>query len=70
MICSEALKYIREQEGYSQSALARATGISQQKISYYESGKHSPTIDDCIVLADFYGISLDELVGRKNGFDK
>ena len=62
----EALKYQREQANLSQLKLAEATGISQQKISYYESGKHSPSIDDCIILADFYEISLDELVGRKD----
>ena len=67
----EALKYQREIDGLTQSGLTNATGISQQKISYYESGKHSPPIEDCIKLADFYGITLDELVGRdvkqKNG---
>ena len=60
----EELKCQRELNGYTQSALAKGTGISQQKISYYENGKHSPPIDDCIKLADFYGITLDELVGR------
>lgn len=60
----EELKYQRETNGYSQSFLANATGVSQQKISYYESGKHSAPIEDCIKLADFYGITLDELVGR------
>lgn len=61
------LKYRRENKGLSQSSLAKATGISQQKISYYESGKHSPPIEDCIKLADFFSISLDELVGRSFG---
>ena len=60
----EELKYHREKNGFSQSSLATATGISQQKISYYESGKHSIPIEFYITLADFYGISLDELVGR------
>lgn len=60
----EELKYHREKNGFSQSSLATATGISQQKISCYESGKHSIPIEFCITLADFYGISLDELVGR------
>ena len=60
----EELKYHREKNGFSQSSLATATGISQQKISYYESGKHSIPIEFCITLEDFYGISLDELVGR------
>jgi len=64
MNIGEALKYQRELSGYSQNALSKNTGISQPKLSYYESGKHLPLIDDCIKLADFYGISLDELVGR------
>lgn len=64
MNISEALKYQREIRELSQSEVARATGISQPKISYYENGKHLPLIDDCIRLANFYNISLDELVGR------
>ena len=60
----EALKIQRETVGISQSALAKATGISQPKLSYYESGKHMPPIDDCMKLADFYEITLDELVAR------
>lgn len=62
----EELKEHRESLGLTQTALAKATGLSQQKISYYETGKHSPSIDDCIILADYYGITLDKLVGRNN----
>ena len=64
MNIGEALKHQREIRELSQSEVARATGISQPKISYYENGKHLPLIDDCIRLADFYNIPLDELVGR------
>lgn len=64
MNIGEALKSQRELRELSQSAVAKATGISQPKLSYYENGKHLPLIDDCIRLADFYNISLDELVGR------
>lgn len=60
---SESLKYQRESNGYSQNALAKATGLAQPKISYYENGQHMPPIDFCITLAQFYGITLDELVG-------
>lgn len=60
---SESLKFQREANGYSQIALAKATGIAQPKISYYENGQHVPPIDFCITLAQFYGISIDELVG-------
>lgn len=61
---AEGIKLQRELNGITQSTLAKATGISQQKLSYYELGKHAPPIDDCIKLADFYHISIDELIGR------
>lgn len=59
-----ALKYAREEKGLSQSQLAEKTGISHQNISRWESGKIIPSIDFCVKLADFYGITLDELIGR------
>lgn len=59
-----ALKEHRTTYGYSQSALAKATDIKQQNISRWESNMHLPDISECIKLADFYGITLDELVGR------
>ena len=61
---AEALKYHREKNGYTQSALARETGLKQQMISWWEAGKGLPNIDFCVQLAEFYGITLDELVGR------
>lgn len=59
----EALKYQREIHGYSQTGLAKATGIKQQNINRWEKGV-LPNIDFCVQLADFYGITLDELIGR------
>lgn len=61
---AENLKYHRELNHLSQSALAKATGIPQTTISAYENGTNLPNIQNCIILADFYGITLDELVGR------
>ena len=60
----EAFKYQREIKGISQSQLARETGLNQQMISWWEAGKGFASIEFCIILADYYGISLDELVGR------
>ena len=60
----EALKHQREIRKLSQTELAKATGISQQMISYWESNKGLPNIDACIRIAVYYDISLDELVGR------
>ncbi len=60
----EEFKAFRKSLNLSQEQLAKATGISQQAISFWEQNKRTPNMDDCIKLADFYGITLDELVGR------
>ena len=60
----EALKYAREEKGLSQLELSEKTGISHQNISRWESGQVLPNIEFCVRLADFYGISLDDLIGR------
>lgn len=63
----ESLKYQREINGLSQCELAKKTGICQENISRWEKGKVIPNIDFCVQLADFYGITLDELIGRDYG---
>ena len=62
----QALKEHRENAGLSQSELARRTGIKQVNISRWERNENFPNIIDCITLADFYGISIDYLVGYEN----
>lgn len=42
----------------------KATGISNENLSRWENNKNLPNIDFCVLLADYYDISLDELVGR------
>ena len=61
----ENLKKLRLTKNLSQEELGKATNISQQAISFWEQNKRTPNMDDCIALADFYNITLDELVGRK-----
>lgn len=61
----EALKHQRELRNLSQTELAQATGLKQQMISHWEANKGLPNIDFCVRLAEYYNISLDELVGRE-----
>lgn len=58
------IKNHRETLGISQLELAKRTGISHQNINRWENGKALPNIDFCVKLADFFGITLDDLVGR------
>ena len=60
----EAIKEQRKAHGLTQVELARETGIPQSTLSAWEKGINILNVEDCIKLADFYGITLDELVGR------
>lgn len=59
------LKEKREERNLTQTELAKATHISQQNISRWERNEILPNIHFCTILADFYGISIDELVGHE-----
>lgn len=61
-LIAKNLKSNREQLSLTQSALARKTGINQAKISRWEAGINLPSILDCMTLAEFYGMTLDELL--------
>lgn len=49
----------------TQTQIAKATKISQQNISRWENDIIIPNIEFCIILADIYRISIDELVGHE-----
>lgn len=59
------LKELREQRGLSQSAVARAVGISRQAYGFYEQHKRDPDTPMVKALADFFGVSTDYLLGRE-----
>ncbi|MDE7216130.1 MAG: helix-turn-helix domain-containing protein [Clostridia bacterium] len=60
----ELLKEIRLERGKTLKEIEEATGISNSNLSRWENNKVIPSILFCEQLADYYGISLDELVGR------
>lgn len=60
----------RKQHGLSQEALAEKIGVSRQAISKWERAEASPDTDNLILLADIYGVSLDELLKGENNTEK
>lgn len=62
----ELLKEIRIERGKTLKDIEKATGISNSNLSRWENNKVVPSIFFCEKLADYYGISLDELVDRDN----
>ena len=59
------LKKAREVTGLTQREVAKETKISQVSIAQYETGTRQPNIETLGILADFYEISLDWLIGTK-----
>ncbi len=64
VIFKQRLKECRERKGISQRELAQYLGIPPGSISYYEGGQNIPPLDKVYILADFFGVSIDYLVGR------
>lgn len=60
------LKELRKNEELTQQNFADILNISRVNYTRYETGKVRPDYETLIKIADFYQISLDELLGRKN----
>lgn len=60
------IKELRCSRGLSQKQLAEGTGLTVTAIQNYEYGTRKPAFDALIALADFFGVSLDYLVGRSD----
>ena len=58
------LKLLRKKRGLTQIALQMQTGIEQSLLSQYENGKRIPPTDSLLILADFYGVSIDYILKR------
>lgn len=53
---------LRKFHNMSQEELAEKIGVSRQTLSKYETGESVPDIEKSKVLADAFGVSLDDLV--------
>ena len=56
----EILAELRKDRGLSQKELANAFHVSGSTISSYETGVHSPDIDQIIQFADFFDVSISQ----------
>lgn len=64
------LKKARNDTGFTQREITKETGIAQSTIANYETGRTEPDIETLGILADFYGVSLDWLIGTRGGPEK
>ena len=58
------IKFIRVTRDITQLKVQMDTGISQSTISKYETGEALPTIENLLLLSDYYNVSLDYLMDK------
>ena len=60
------VKELRKQKRLSQTELGEVLGLTHKSISTIESGVRGTTIEKLILLAKFFNVSTDYLLGLKD----
>lgn len=60
MKIGEKIKELRTENNLSQMALAKAVGVSQKAVDYWERGVNEPKASYIIALVKFFNLSYDE----------
>ena len=58
------LRILRKQHNLTQVALQVKTGIEQALLSKVENGERIPPTETLLILADYYNVSIDYILGR------
>jgi len=61
----ENIKYFRKEAGLTQEQLSEKIGIKRSVIGAYEEGRAEPGVANLLLFADFFKVSVDELIGNK-----
>lgn len=67
MDIKDSLRNIRHARGISIKKLTDATGIAYSTYTKYERGERELGVPVLIKLADYYGVTTDEILGRGPG---
>lgn len=62
---AQNLKALRRQRGITQAELSEMLGLTQQAVARWEVDKSEPDAKTLNRLADYYGVSVDYLLGRE-----
>lgn len=60
------LKELREEKGLTQSELAKELGFTQSAIAKWENGERNPSLDVLILIAKYFDVSTDYLLGLED----
>lgn len=62
----ERIKEFRQRDGRTQDALASELGVTAQAVSRWEKGICCPDVEMIPSIANYFGVSIDELFGYDN----
>ena len=65
IIVAERIRELMQAEGLNQTKLAEKLGVKQNTISAWLLGRKEPSIRSLWLLADYFDVEIDYLVGRK-----
>ena len=57
------LKSLREKKQLSQKELASHIGVARATVASWETGRREPDYETAKILAEFFGVSVDYLLG-------
>ena len=61
---AERIKELRIERGMSQDEIGKVIGVKRYSVCGYEKGKNFPDVPGLIALANYFGVSIDYLVGQ------
>lgn len=61
---NERLKQLRTSNNKTQKEIADFLGIHSVSVQRFEYGDRRPSIEKLVLLADFFNVSVDYLLGR------
>lgn len=64
MLLHDILSELRQDSRIKQKDLAQYLNVSVATISHYESGSSLPDVNTLVKLANYYGVSVDYILGR------
>lgn len=66
ILIAERVRELMKDEGLNQVSLADKIGVKQNTISAWLLEKKEPCITSLWLLADYFNVSVDYLIGRSN----
>ena len=58
---------LRKERGLNQEEFAKAIRVSRQTVSSIETGKYNPSLELAFTIADFFGMTIEEIFIHKAG---